>query len=182
MKSISVRFFLILLVALLSNGCHSNPSATSPALTNQDSQPTKEILISYGRYDKPYHILGPVEYILKYYSIPDDDIELWDKAIDFLKQESLSKYGNTVDAIVDVEIEDNSEVDNAKNFYIVHAKGVAITFNTSLKPTVKNKVKHRVRYRSKTVKPKLKRIKPSKKSEAKTKVEEIEFSPSELLK
>jgi hypothetical protein len=182
MISTALRVAVIFSVALLSNGCNGNPSSSSPILVNPDPQPTKEILISYGRYDKPYQILGPINYNLKTYATPEDDIELWDQAIDFLKTESLVKYGDKVDAIVDVEIEDNSEVNSAHGLYIVQAKGVAISFNTALKPTVKNKVKYLVRYKSKAFRSKPKKSKLTKKSPVKTKVEEIEFSPSELLK
>jgi hypothetical protein len=176
-----MRKILLSLVVMLSNGCSDSFLAPAPMLSAQ-SHPAKEILISYGRYDKPYETLGPIQYSLKATSVPDDQIELWDQAIDFLKQEALTQYGNKVDAIVDVEIEERTMKNGGEDFNIIHVQGTAIAFTPGKKPTNKHKVKYRVKYKAKSSKPTANRIKPSKKVPDKTQVDEIEFSPSELLK
>jgi hypothetical protein len=176
-----MRIILLLLVVMLSNGCSDSFLTPAPMLSAQ-SHPTKEILISYGRYDKPYETLGPIQYSLKTTSIPDDHIELWDQAIDFLKQEALAQYGNKVDAIVDVEIEERTNKNGGEDSNIIYVQGTAIAFTPGKKPTIKHKVKYKVRNKAKPSKPAANKIKPTKKVPGKTQVDEIEFSPSELLK
>lgn len=181
MKLAVLRIAIVLSVVIAPNGCSNYISMPSSALTNQP-QPTKEILISYGRYDKPYEILGAIEYTLKNNSTPDDQNKFWDQAIEFLKLEALKKYGNKVDAIVDVEIVESTEDINGENVNIILAKGVAIAFNSGIKPTVKHKVRYRVRHKPKSTKPTSSKIKPAKKTPSKTQTEDIEITPSELLK
>jgi hypothetical protein len=182
MKLAVVRIILVILAAIATIGC-SNYFTAPPSEFSQQSLPAKEILVSYGRYDKPYETLGPIEYILKNASIPDDrQNELWDQAIELLKQEALKKYGDKVDAIVDVEIIESSEEINGKNFNIILAKGVAIAFSSGIKPTSKHKIKYKVRHKPKSSKSTSSKIKPAKKAPSKIQTEEIEITPSELLK
>jgi hypothetical protein len=185
MKLAVMRTILILLVTLTSNGCSSNHLTDHPDITVEpQSQPAKEILVTYACYDKPYETLGLIEYTLKSTSTSGDQIELWDQSIDFLKSAALSRYGNKVDAITEVELAESEEENNGKSLNIIHVQGVAISFNGGIKPENKNKVKYKARYKKK---PKSKnpkstsRIKPSKKAPDKPE-EDIEISPSELLK
>lgn len=187
-KPTAVKFSFMLFVALLSVGCNHKLPSSPPTELNlaPQSRPLKELLVTYGRYDKPYGTLGPIDYTLKSTSTSDDQIELWDRAIDFLKLAALSKYGDKVDAIVDVELAESEEESNGKLLNIIHVQGVAITFNGGIKPINKNKVKYKARYkakpRHKLPKPISSKTKSAKKIPDKAKEEEIEISPSELLK
>lgn len=187
MKLAVMRLILMLLVTLTSNGCSSHHSTSHPDITvKPQTQPTKEILVTYGRYDKAYEALGPIEYTLINTKNSDTQIELWDRAIELLKQAALFKYSDKVDAIVDVELAESEEENNGKILNTIQVKGVAIAFNGRIKPITKNKVKYKARYKAKP-KPKTpkypsSKTKPEKKPPDKAKEEEIEISPSELLK
>jgi hypothetical protein len=181
------HFMAIILMAFISNGCSNSISRPAPLAISQSKptykpSPAKEILITYGRYEKPFTKLGPVEYTLKTPSTTDDNFELWDQAIEFLKQAALTRFGNKVFAIVNVEIAESTEVSNDEQFNIIHAKGIAISFSPGARPAVKHRAKHKAKPASKTTANKAKPANEKKVPEKSQPEEEIEITPSELLK
>jgi hypothetical protein len=177
----------IILMAMLSNGCSNSPSNPVPVIVSQSNpthepNPAEEILVTYGRYDKPFARLGPVEYTLKNPSTTDDNFELWDQAIEQLKQAALTRFGDKVDAIINVEIVESTESSIIEQFNIIHAKGIAISFTPGTRPSVKHRAKYKARPPSKQSSNKTKPSIPKKAPEKAQPEEEIEISPSELLK
>jgi hypothetical protein len=181
------RFFVIFLVLLLSEGCSNTLSSPASAITSQSNptyelSPAKEIIVTYGRYDKPFTKLGPVEFTLTTPATPDDNYELWDQAINFLKKDALRKFGDKVDAIFNVEIVENTEENNDGQYNIVHAKGVAVSFSPGSRPTIKHRAKSKAKSPSKSASNKAKPSPPKKAPEKPQPQEEIGITPSELLK
>jgi hypothetical protein len=164
---ILLNFFGILLVV----GCTYNPFSSSSIFPAQTTAPysSKEIPVTVGRYDEPYITLGPIEFTLKKYtSFFLNQIDLRNQAIDFLKQEALARYGNKVDAIIDLVIQESTEEGYDGSLSVTHIQGIAIAF----KPEIKAIAKHKTRHKSKS----------SKNTSRKHKQEEIEITPSEILK
>jgi hypothetical protein len=190
MKRITLRILLVFFVALLFEGCSSNSSIrptyslpTAQPKTSQESGPTKEIFLTYGGYDKPLTKLGQVEYKLKASSPPDDTYKHWDQAIESLKQAALRRFGDKLDAIINVEIVESTEWGIGEQYHMIHAKGLAISFSPGARPAIKPKTKHKAKPPSKAIttnKPKpSNEKKPPEKPQPE---EEIEITPSELLK
>jgi hypothetical protein len=164
---ILLNFFGILLIV----GCSYNPFSSSSIFPGQTTAPysSKEIPVTVGRYDEPYITLGPIEYTLKKYtSFFVDQVDLRNQAIGFLKQEALARYGDKVDAIIDLEVHESTEdgYDGALN--VTHTQGIAIAFKPEIKSISKRKTKHKT--------------KSSKNTSRKYKQEEVEITPSEILK
>lgn len=175
MKLAVLRTYFVFLAILLNTGCSNNDFFVSSPFSTNPSYPTKEILINNGRYDKPYETLAPIEYTLKKQtSFFVDQLELRNQAIDYLKQAALARYGNKVDAIVDVKVEENTEDNFDGKLSITHVQGVAIAFIPEAKTINKNKAKSSKNIPS--------RIKSTKNGSNKSQTEDIEITPSELLK
>ena len=155
---------------LVVAGCNNSPFI--PYFGNQN-YPGKEIQVNDGRFDKPYEILGPVEYTLrKNTSIFVSQIELRNQAVEYLKQEALARYGERVDAIIDFVVKESAAENNDERLSSTHVQGLAIAFLPEMKHTSRHKPKYKPKVTSK--------IKPSKGDS--NKAEDIEITPSELLK
>ena len=169
MKSTATRAFLVLFGALLVVSCSNNAFAPASIFTDQ-ANPTKEILINDGRFDRPYIMLGQVEYTLKgYTSIFVNQIDLRNQAIDFFKKEALAKYGDNVDAIIDTKVQESTEQGYDGTLSVTHLQGVAISFKPD-KKTI-SKQKHRTKRKAKNT---FQKTNPQE--------QEIEITPSEILK
>lgn len=119
-----IRLLLLMLV-IATAGCH--PSRTS--IFSSTPKASKEVLINNERYKRPYAVLGPVEYTLKKNtSFFTSQLDLREEAIESLKIEALARYGQTVDAIVDVQVMENSWQNNGDKLNVTHVKGIAIAF------------------------------------------------------
>jgi hypothetical protein len=181
MKHADTRAIFILLSTLLVVGCNNNPFTTSSIFTDQTSTPypSKEILINNGSFNKPYIVLGPVEYTLKrYISIFVDQVALRNQAIAFLKQEALSSYGGKVDAISDLVVEESTEEGYDGQLSVTYVKGIAIAF----KPEG-NAANHKSKHKTKSSKKNTSRkAKPSKNASRKVESKERKITQSEILK
>lgn len=173
MKQAVLRLLYIFLISFLVTGCESGLFQQSPFFSSR-FQPTKQVLINNGRYDKPYEILGPVSYKLtKNTSVFVDQLELRNEAIDSLKQEAIARYGSAVDAIVDVKVNENLVQGNVEE-NVTLVQGLAIAFIPSAKSNTKPKPKARPKTKS-TAKPKpIYHLEP--------KPRDINITPSEILK
>lgn len=170
MKQAVIRIQL-LLVVLMAAGCYPNRGS----IFSNTPASTKEILINNERYDKPFVVLGPVEYTLKKNTtLFVDQIDLREQAIDSLKQTALARYGQRVDAIVDVQVVENSLEGVEDKLNVTHVKGTAIAFLPAYKAYKKPKsrpkpIKNIVR---KTRPPLVRKESPS----------DVTITPSEILK
>jgi hypothetical protein len=177
----TTRMFFVLFATLLVVSCSNNPFMQSSIFNDQKNPPnsTKEILINDGRYDRPYVILGQIEYTLKrYIPVFDNKIELRAQALDLLKKEALSKYGDKVDAIIDTNIQESTEEGYDAPLSVTHVQGVAVSFISETKTPVKQRIKQKTKPpRNSSHNPK-----PSKNTLSKPKSQEIEITPSEILK
>jgi hypothetical protein len=178
----------IISVATLLNACSTSISKPVPLTDNSASATpqapqTKEILIVYGHYDKPYTKLGTIEYTLTDASTPNeetDQYELWDQAIEHLKQRALDKYGDKVEALTNVEIVESTAENSGSQSKHIHAKGIAISFAPGTRPIIRHKAQNKAKP---PPKPTAIKAKPPKKTADKPQTdEEIEITPSELLK
>ena len=175
MKLAVTKIVLLFLAVAITIGCSSN-LFTPSSLPNNASYPGKEILINNERYDKPYETLGAIEYTLKKNtSIFVNQIELRNLAIANLKQAAKAKYGDKVDAIVDFKVVENTQENYDEKLSITHVQGTAIAFLPEIKPIAKQKAKYKA-------KPPNSKSKPHKGGVDKNQTEEIEITPSELLK
>lgn len=189
MKSTGVKFFFILIVLVVLNGCGNQPILPLSVGDQARSSPSKEIYVTEGSFDNPYRILGPVEYTLEYgFSLFSSQTDRQNQATESLKQEAVSRYGANVDAIIDLEFQESPGQDFFSPSFI-NARGVAIAFTTDQteKPYPKLKRKHKKKSVKKTLtKPKsATKVKSTPKithKEVSTKPEEPEITPSELLK
>ncbi|WP_411727903.1 hypothetical protein, partial [Methyloglobulus sp.] len=124
-----------------------------------------------GRVNKPYIALGPIEYTLKWYDyFFVGQVELRNQAVDYLKQEALARYGDQVDAIIDVEVEESLE----KGSNVTHVREIAISFKHETKHKAEPSKKGR--HKAKSAKNTLRKTKP------RSKPQEREITPSEILK
>lgn len=146
--------------------------------------PAEEILISNEQFNKPYRILGPVEYTLKTRpSIFSSRLGVREQAIDLLKQQTYAKYGDDVDAIIDTRVEENTVNDYNGQLNITHIEGLAISFLPET--TKQGKSAGKSGGRSKKSAKKIlviKKTKPSKRASGKSDTGEIEITPEEILK
>lgn len=165
-----------------------SPSALfkSPA---QTPRPAEEILINNSDFNKPYKILGPVQYTLKsQVSLFSDQIELREKAIDLLKNQTYALYGDEVDAIIDTKVEESTADNIEGKFSIIRIQGVAVSFEDEANQSEKTAVKRVYKRKHKSAKKIIlvRKAKPAKKTVErpveKPKIEEVEVSPAEMLK
>jgi hypothetical protein len=182
MKYAGIKMLFVIFSILLAVSCRNNPSKeTASVATRQTPLPNppspKEILINDDRYDKPYTILGPIEYTLKRNtSTFVNQIELRNQAIDFLKQNALARYGNKVDAIMKVNVQEIIQKSYVNPLSITHIQGIAISFKPEYSP------KHKTKHKAKSSKNKFSKAKWIKGTSRKTKSDKIKITPSELLK
>ena len=187
MKHSGVRFFFILIAFAFLSGCGNQPIFPLSAGDQSTPYPAKEIYVTEGSFDNPYRILGPVEYTLESgFSLFSTQTDLQNQATEALKREAVSRYGTNVDAIIDLEFQENPAQDFFSSSFI-NARGVAIVFDSVDKSYSKLKKKHKKKpVKKKLAKPKsLTKIKPFSKNTHKAapvKPEEPEITPSELLK
>lgn len=170
MNCAATRILLVFFSAVLVISCSENPFTHSPIFTNDTAFPnaSKEILVSDSRFDRPYTILGPIETTQKKYtSIFVDQIELRNQAITLLKQQALAKYGDKVDAIIDTQVRESTEGYD-EPLSVTHVQGIAIAFDPEKKTLPRKSVKRKV----KSPKGALRETQP----------QEIEITPSEILK
>ena len=167
MKYAATRILLVFFAALVASSCSNITYKPASIITDQTTlpNPSKEILINNGRYKRPYAILGSIEYTLKRYaSIFVGQIELRNQAIALLKQEAFAKYGDQVDAIIKVKVEESTGEGYDAPLSVTHVRGIAVSF----KPKTKHKAK--------SAKNTLRKTKPN------SKPQEREITPSEILK
>lgn len=191
MRCIGVTRVLFCLGILTAAGCADtgmSPSALfkSPA---QTPRPAEEILINNSDFNKPYKILGPVQYTLKsQVNLFSDQIELREKAIDFLKTQTYDQYGDEVDAIIDTKVEESTADNIEGKFSIIRIQGVAVSFedevNQSGRATVKRVTKRKHNSAKKIILVRKARStkKFVEKPAEKPKIQEVEVSPTEMLK
>ncbi len=165
-----IRILLLSLV-LATAGCY--PNRTS--IFSGTPKVSKEVLINNERYKKPYAILGPVEYTLrKNTSLFVDQLDLREEAIEFLKQEALARYGQSVDAIVDIQVIENSLQNVKDKLNVTHVKGTAIAF------WPEHKAYTRPRVRPKPAKTIVRKTRPQ--PIRKESPPDVTITPSEILK
>ncbi len=179
------RLLFILLGALLAMNC----AEQTVIRTDQALQPAakKKIPERDDKAYKGYITLGSIEYTLTSDSSSDKAADQKQKAIDALKNAALEKYGDDVGAIIETVIEEHKENGNKG---IVNVKGVAIAFFTNEHKPIVTQTRHSehnattVSHKSHSVKPKSYKVKVfyAKKTKPKIQEEDIEISPSEMLK
>lgn len=174
MKLAVIRLFLILHV-LVTAACYPTP----PSIFSSSPKASKEVLINNERYNKPFAILGPVEYTLrKNTSLFVSQLDLREEAIESLKVEALARYGQSVDAIVDVQVIENNLLDNKDKVNVTHVKGTAIAFWPQ---TTKPYVRPKPRAKAPRSYP-LRKPKPSIATPRSEPPKNIVITPSEVLK
>ncbi len=182
-------------------GCANTNSLTS-GLTTNPPLPAEEILIDNEEFKKPHRVLGPVQYTLKAKpSLFTNQLDLREQAIDILKQQTYAKYGDEVDAITDTKVEESTSTDAEGKVSIVNIQGVAISFldepveqsREKLNDKAYTKRRHksakkililRKEKQSKYPKKTMDRpgANPPEKAATQKKEEDIEITPSEILK
>lgn len=175
MKPAVIRILLLILV-LITAGCYPN----RPSIFSSTPKASKEVLINNERYQKPYAILGPVEYTLrKNTSLFTSQLDLREEAIESLKIEALARYGQSVDAIVDVQVVENTLQNVKDKLNVTHVKGTAIAFWPETdKPRAKPRPRAKTPKYYPSRKPKPVIIYPRREPPPK----EIIITPSEVLK
>jgi hypothetical protein len=181
----SARILLVFFSALLIISCSENPFSNSSIVPADPSANTRkeilaqEILVSDSRFDRPYTILGSIETTQKNYITPSvDPIQLRNQAITLLKQEAYSRYGDKVNGIIDTQVQESTLKDYDGPIKVTRIRGVAVAFNPEIKPIAKRIVKRKA-----TV-PKItsRKVRPSKNTVRESQPEDIEITPSEILK
>ena len=191
MRKISLTIIFFFTISLLSGCAENNYSSRHTGTT--PPPPAEEILINNEQFNKPYKILGPVQYTLRSRpSLFSNQLDLREQAIDLLKQQTYAKYGDEVDAIIDTRVEEITDVDAQGKLSVTHIEGVAISFlpgNATVdKPPAKGMVKRKFKSAKKILV--FKKTKPARKVADRTvekpvkkaKEEDIQISPSEMLK
>lgn len=177
MKYAATKILLVFFAVLVVSSCSNKTYKPASIATNQTTlpNPSTEILINNGRYNRPYTILGSIEYTLKRYaSIFVGQIELRNQAIALLKQEAFAKYGDQVDAIIEVKVEESTGEGYDAPLSVTHVWGIAVSF----KPKTKHKAKSAKKrpHKAKSAKNTLRKTKP------RSKPQEREITPSEILR
>lgn len=169
---------------LLAVNCTNKPIKPASVVTEQTTSPhpAQEILINDDRFDKPYILLGQIEYTLKRYTpILVNQRVLRGEAIKYLKKEALVKYGDKVDAIIDTKVQERTEKGHNVPLSITHVQGIAISFKPE-EPEEKTFARHGTKRKAKSLKNTFRQSKPSKSTLSRPKSHEIIITPSEILK
>jgi hypothetical protein len=181
MNDTSARILLVFFSALLIISCSENPFTNSSIVTADPSANTrkeilaKEILVSDSRFDKAYTILGSIETTQKNYITPSiDPIQLRNQAITSLKLEAYARYGDKVDGIIDTQVQESTLKDYDGPIKVTRIHGVAIAFNPKIKPIAKRKAT--------ASKIPARKAKSSRNNLRESQPEDIEITPSEILK
>jgi hypothetical protein len=176
--------FIFVFAAVISTGCSDN--RIWPNLGYSEPPPPAEgILISNAQYNKPYKVLGPVEYTLKTRpSVFSSLLRDREQATDLLKQQTYARYGDEVDAIIDTRVQESSVQDNNGKLNIVHIEGLAISFLEETYTHGKPSSKKSGRYKTKSAKRIMvfKKNKQVNGSKDKPATDEVEITPEEILK
>jgi hypothetical protein len=178
-KKVFFSFFALLIAGCADTGMWPNLGHSEPP------PPAEEILISNEQFNKPYKILGPVEYTLKTRpTIFSSQIGIREQAIDLLKQQTYARFGDDVDAIIDTRVVENTINDSNGRLSITHIEGLAISFLGETTRLGKPAAKKSGRGKNKSAKKILivNKGKATKKSTGKSGAEEIEITPEEILK
>jgi hypothetical protein len=171
----------MLLGALLAASCDHNIFSPPSIFTDSaaPSPPSKLILVTNGPINKPYIKLGLVEYTLKRYtSVLVSQNDLRNQAIEALKQEALDKFGDRVDVIMNIKIEESTEGGYDAPLSVTYVRGTAVAFD----PGAKKVTKHRTKHKGKSAKNTSRKTKPSKNAVRKAEPAEREITQSEILK
>ncbi len=180
MNYVAARILIVFFGAVVIASCSENPFTSPLMLTDEATLPDspKEILVSDSRFDKPYTILGPVETTQKKKSsIFVGQIELRNKAVALLKQAALVKYGDKVDAIIDTQVVESTVKNDDIPLSVTYVRGIAIAFIPEARTSAKNKTKSKVKTSKSAI-----RSTPFKGGANKNPAQEIQITPSELLK
>ncbi len=192
MKFSVEKFIIALMGTMLITSC-SNDSFSPPSIfTDQSaaSYPVKNIFATEGDISSPYITLGNVEYTLQSnFAFFSDQSSLHNQAIEKLKQEAVARYGDRVDAIINLEFQDSGEQSGYFSPTLTYVRGLAIAYKETggARPYSKTKRKHKGKStKSSPAKTKSPRNTPapSRSTPAKSSpdMEEPEITPSELLK
>ncbi|MBK8816732.1 MAG: hypothetical protein IPN42_15045 [Methylococcaceae bacterium] len=187
MKFDVVRFIFVLIGVLNGASC-SNDAFTPGSIFSDQSQtqyPTKQLFVTESGISSPFTTLGPVEYTLRSdLSLFSNQSDLRNQAIENLKQIALERYGSSVDAIINIEFQESGDQEGYFSPNFTYARGIAIAYKsgTKSKSYSKSKRKHKAKS-SKSIGNKTKIPNSSKhKTDSAEVDEELEISPSELLK
>ncbi len=191
MGFLGVKIFFLGIGILLATSCaDTSVSRGSLFSTPSPPRPAEEILINNSDFNKPYKILGPVQYTLRSrVSLLSDQIEFREKAIDALKTQTYSQFGDAVDAIIDTKVEESTVDSIEGKFSVTRIQGLAISFQDETDREEKSTAKPIMKRKHKSAKKiiVMRKAKPVKriaeKVTDKPKVEEeVEISPTEMLK
>jgi len=97
-----------------------------------------------------------------------DQIELRNQAIALLKQEALARYGDKVDAIIDTQVQESTIEGYDNPLSVTHVQGIAIAFDPEKKTIARRSIKRKAKSPKSTLR--------------ETQPQEIEITPSEILK
>jgi len=182
MKHTALRLLFFFFIALQVVSCSNNPFTYPSVFTDESTSPypSREIFVLEGDLDKPYTTLGPIDYTLRNdFSFFSGQEGLHSEAVTYLKQAALARYGNKVDAIINLEFQDSTE----EGFFspsITYVRGIAVAIKSESesfnKPKRKYKAKSHKKYPSKTKSTNNVIHKP------KSKAAEPEITPEEMLK
>jgi hypothetical protein len=151
MKRRARRALLYAALLLALAGCSAQRSAAPTASVGDASTsaaqlkiPTREILVTDGDLNKPYEILGSVEYKLTGQSLYSTQTsldgspasEVAKEAKEMLRRVAYTKYGDRVDAIINTKVVGGYEGGFAGAFAgvyggktgVVQAEGIAVSF------------------------------------------------------
>lgn len=192
MKFSVEKFITVLMGVALITGCSNDSFSPSSIFTDQSatSYPAKNIFATEGDIASPYTPLGNVEYTLQSnFPIFSDQSALRSQAIEKLKQEAVTRYGDKVDAIINLEFQESAEQNGYFSPTLTYVRGLAIAYKETggTRPYSKTKRKHKAKsIKSSPVKTKPPRNAPIPSRNTSTKsapeMEEPEITPSELLK
>jgi hypothetical protein len=184
MKSIVQRFIFGLVAVLQIVGCSNDPNAPFSIFPSQQTttSPAKEIYVSEDDISNPYVVLGSVKYTLRSdFPIFSNQADLRNRAIENLKQEAVTRYGNDVDAIINLVFQESPEQDSYFSPNIIYIRGTAIAYKPGTKTYSKPKRKHKVKV-SKNTSSKAKSSPKTLRKPVPERQDEPEITPSEMLK
>ncbi len=184
MKYVAYRFIFVLVGALFMASCSNDPSTPFSFYPDQSTPayPTKNIHVTEGGINSPYTALGPVEYTLtSNFPAFSDPPTLRYQAIENLKQAAVARFGPRVDAIINVQLQENLEQSGYFSPATIYARGIAIAYKDGTKPYSKSKRKHKVKS-SKSSAGKAKSSDKSPRKPAPDEQDDPQITPSEMLK
>lgn len=181
------KLIAVLLFVVTLTSCSNDAFAPGAFSFNgpETGYARKNIYTTDGGVNSPYNVLGPVESsVTNNFPMFSSPTAAHDEIIENLKQTAVSRYGSTVDAIINIEIHETA---NNEDFFapiITYARGLAISYKTGAKTYLKSKKRHKAKS-SKYVpsgKSKASRNSTNKIAPAPEIENEPEITPEELLK